>query len=512
MASTYTQDVEFNSGFDALQTPVHMFTAAVICGATPPPLTEAFRYLDLACGNGLTLALMADAYPHGEFVGIDINPDHIARATTRANAAHLSNLRFVEGDIADLDPEDFGVFDYCAVSGVYSWLDRDRRARTREIIAQMTKAGGLIYLDYSSQPGMAQTAPLYRLLRELAKSSGGSSAERLTSATKQADRMRQDGARFFAANPLASARLQAIMENPPEDEAHEVLNLQENGFWSADVIQDMAECGSIFLANAGLHHNLPSLSSSPEASERQKDWPVDLQQMHFDVQWNVHQRRDIYIRNCVQSSDFDLAAALGETPYYSMPDALSIEHRRSLAKSLPNFDFCSNEASAFAEAATKGGTFGALFDRLSLLGMAAEASTALARHFLAARILSVAPGSPASFASGGDVEMASALNRMILIEDIGSEHARPFASPVAGSRVLLPLKDRLYLWGVLGLDLGKAWERLSGLQHVFRDTQNNQLTRATFIQTIESSLPGFRQHIMPELLRLKILQPLKDQQ
>ena len=342
MTSDYTQDVEFNSGFDALQTPVHMFTAAVICGAKPPPITEAFRYLDLACGNGLTLALLADAYPHAEFVGIDINPNHIARATTRANAAQLSNLRFFEGDIAHLDPKDFGIFDYCAVSGVYSWLDSERRARTREIVAQMTKAGGLIYLDYSSLPGMAQTAPLYRLLRELTKASTGSSAERLTAATKYADQMRKDGARFFAANPLASARLQAIMENPAEDEAHEVLNLQENGFWSGDVIRDMDACGSMFLANAGLHHNLSSLSASPETSEQQQQMPVDLQQTLFDVQWNVHQRRDIYIRSHAKNPDFELASALGETPYYFMPGALSIEHRRSLAKSLPNFDFCTD--------------------------------------------------------------------------------------------------------------------------------------------------------------------------
>ncbi|PHR96344.1 MAG: hypothetical protein COA68_15505 [Oceanobacter sp.] len=487
-----------------------MFTAALVCGAVPPPIDQPFRYLDLACGNGLTLAIIADAYPHAEFVGIDINPDHINRAKERSQQAGLTNIAFFEGDVQDVDANQFGQFDYCAVSGVYSWIDKARRDKTRIFISDVVRRGGLVYLDYSSQPGMAQAAPLYRLLRDVGDAQSGSSAEKLTAAARFTDQMRRNGARFFETNPVATGRLQAILENPPEDEAHEVFNLQGAGFWSGDVINDMEEHGLNFLANAGLHQNLPQLTARPDAMKAYADFPVALQQTCFDMTWNVHQRRDIYIKGETQGEKGALVKALENIPCYAMPNALSVEHRRSLAETLPNYDFCTEDASKFADAAATAGTFGALFDRLSAGGIDAETSTELARHFLAARLLSVAAATPLASEGDGDVEMGSALNCLILVEDIGSEHARPFASPVAGSRVLLPLKDRLYLWGLIGLDLGEAWEKLSGMQQIFRDTQNNQLTRESFIQTIEDSLPGFRQHIVPELLRLKILRPLED--
>lgn len=46
---------------------------------------------------------------------------------------------------------------------------------------------------------------------------------------------------------------------------------------------------------------------------------------------------------------------------------------------------------------------------------------------------------------------------------------------VVGTRVLLPIKDRLYLWALVGLDLNEAWQRLGDLQDMFWDGQNNPL-------------------------------------
>ena len=505
MASQYTQDVEFNSAFDALQVPVHLFTAALITGGKAPPIDRPFRYLDLACGNGLTLAIIADAYPHAEFVGIDINPDHIARAQQRAEHADLGNVSFFEGDVMSLGASDYGQFDYCAVSGVYSWLDAERREKTRAFVSGCMKPGGIIYLDYSSLPGMAQTAPLYRMLREVAATCTGSSAEKLVAATKVLDSMRQSGARFFKANPVAAGRLQAIMANPPEDEAHEVLNLQDNGFWSADVVNDMSAVGCSYLANAGLHHNLPSLSPRPQALVEPSDMPVALQQMLLDASWNVHQRRDIYIKGGSVSAPEALLGTLAELPIYAMPGALGTQHRRDLQKALPGHDFCSVVAERFAKAAQTSATFGELADALERDGMNAGAIDAELRHFLAARLISIAAAVPGSGDASGELVLTSSLNKNILIEDISLEYARPFSSPVAGSRLLLPLKDRLYLWALLDWDLKEAWDKLSDLQDIFRDQQNNRLSADGFVDTIKGSMPAFRKHIVPELIRLRIL-------
>ena len=80
MQSEYTQDVTFNSDFGALQTPVHITTALALSGWQPSDISGHFRYLDLACGNGHTLSLLAESHPHAEFVGIDINAEHVTHA------------------------------------------------------------------------------------------------------------------------------------------------------------------------------------------------------------------------------------------------------------------------------------------------------------------------------------------------------------------------------------------------------------------------------------------------
>lgn len=507
MKSQYTQDVEFNSGFGALQTPVHLYSAAAICGIGGPRIDRPFRYLDLACGNGLTLSLLAAAYPNGEFVGIDINPDHVQSGRDRAQRAELNNLSFQEGDVLNLASEDFEAFDFCTASGVYSWLDAKRRSALRNFVSSVVRPGGIIYLDYSCQPGIAQAGPLYHVLREMGKTFSGSSAKKLAAAAQFTDKLRGGGARFFEVQQVAAARLKTILQNPPEDEAHEVFNLQGNGLWSNEVIADLDECGFEYIGNAGLHHNLPALTPLSDAQAEAKDLPIALQQMLFDVQWNVAQRRDIYVRRAGDTQQTDFASLVAGLPLYAIPASLEIQQRQGLRKHFQNYDFCSEIANKVARIAPSVTTFDKLFEELDAEKVPIEAGAEAVRHFLAARLISISARQPLDVSSDGDVQMGSLLNTNILKDDIGAEYARPFASPVAGTRVLLPLKDRLYLWRLVGLDLGEAWDRLGDLQKVFRDANNEGLSREGFIQIIETSLPSFRKHAVPELLRLGILQP-----
>ncbi len=72
-----------------------------------PGLTDALErgidVLDLGCGRGLALMLMAQAYPSSRFTGYDFSPDGIAAAQQAADEASLANLRFGRRDAAELD-------------------------------------------------------------------------------------------------------------------------------------------------------------------------------------------------------------------------------------------------------------------------------------------------------------------------------------------------------------------------------------------------------------------------
>jgi SAM-dependent methyltransferase len=63
-------------------------------------ITAGMRVLDVGTGAGDVALLAAEIVgSHGSVVGIDRDPEVLARARERANAAGLSNVRFMEGDL-----------------------------------------------------------------------------------------------------------------------------------------------------------------------------------------------------------------------------------------------------------------------------------------------------------------------------------------------------------------------------------------------------------------------------
>jgi SAM-dependent methyltransferase len=66
-------------------------------------LDEGIDVLDLGCGRGRALLLMAQSHPASRFTGIDLSADAVAHATERASAAGLSNLRFIAADLSGFD-------------------------------------------------------------------------------------------------------------------------------------------------------------------------------------------------------------------------------------------------------------------------------------------------------------------------------------------------------------------------------------------------------------------------
>lgn len=68
-------------------------------------LRDGVRVLDLGCGSGHAVNLMAREYPRSEVVGLDLAPEAIADAEAERAAMGLANASFVVADAADLAPE-----------------------------------------------------------------------------------------------------------------------------------------------------------------------------------------------------------------------------------------------------------------------------------------------------------------------------------------------------------------------------------------------------------------------
>jgi SAM-dependent methyltransferase len=104
------------------------------CGLVAPPLLDGARVLDLGCGAGRDVYLLAQLVgPAGEVVGVDMTPAQLAVArrhvATHAERFGFANVRFLEGQIEALETLDLepGSFDL-VVSNCVLNLSTDKAA------------------------------------------------------------------------------------------------------------------------------------------------------------------------------------------------------------------------------------------------------------------------------------------------------------------------------------------------------------------------------------------------
>lgn len=68
-------------------------------------LQRGIRVADIGCGTGHAINLMAAAYPNSSFLGYDLAPDAIAKASAEAQAMGLRNAQFEIQDVTTLPTE-----------------------------------------------------------------------------------------------------------------------------------------------------------------------------------------------------------------------------------------------------------------------------------------------------------------------------------------------------------------------------------------------------------------------
>src|SRR5690606_32701488 len=110
-------------------------------------LAPGYAVLDVGCGNGaITAGMLERVLPGGCVVGVDINPQLIAEATSRFGGD--PRLSFHVGDIYDLDYD--SEFHIVTCSRVLQWLSRP--AEALESMIRATAVGGrVLVLDYNHE-------------------------------------------------------------------------------------------------------------------------------------------------------------------------------------------------------------------------------------------------------------------------------------------------------------------------------------------------------------------------
>ncbi|MEM1277117.1 MAG: class I SAM-dependent methyltransferase [Pseudomonadota bacterium] len=270
-------------------------------GRRPPPVRGPIRLLDIGCGDGITLASIAAAYPEGQFVGLDAMEEHIQRGQTFAKALGISNVELRQGTFEDALARMPEEFDYITCQGVIAWVSPENRTRVLDLAARSLAPGGVFAVGYNSMPGWTDRMGLQHLIRIFGDQVDGTPSECFKAALDQIQALANAGAPVVAAERIEDF-LGLLSRFASDYFPHEYLNHYWAPIWSADLKGEMARRDLSFAAQINYERFREDfcLKAAQRAGLEGLENPL-LRDTAIDVLCNTAFRIDLYLRDPVEA-------------------------------------------------------------------------------------------------------------------------------------------------------------------------------------------------------------------
>jgi len=312
----YITDIPYTRRFFFQMAPGFMAFSCLRQGVRPPPLGPGSVYLELGCGHGFGLALMAAANPEMSFVGVDFHPGQIANGQRLARLTGLSNLTLEElsfEQVLGLPDGRIPQCDVIALHGVYSWISPENRAAIVRILDRFLKPGGMVYVSYNVLPGWAPLVPVQRFVREYVARAPGPAESEVLNAFKAAREMATGQARYFGSAPGLIDEIDSALGKQPAYLVHEYLNDHFHPLFHSDVARELAAAKLSFVASANsgddiLHLAAPAALRPLIQGAKDSTWRQTL----LDYAANRRFRRDIFVRGPNVLGPVEREALLGQ--------------------------------------------------------------------------------------------------------------------------------------------------------------------------------------------------------
>ena len=217
----YVFDIAYKATFNSGSLPGAILTELQANGRVGFDLGRRFRMVDFGCGRGMTLTVLAAAYPKARFIGVDLNRDHIAEARSRAKRLGLANLSFLHGHFADHGTSQA---DIAIAQGIYSWVSAEDRADLLNCLARVLGPGGVVQMSYNLEPGFAQLRPVREAWRTLCRATDLPPDRARLWAVEKLAQLCADKVPFFAEHPMARQEVGQWGADQLGYLAHEFLN------------------------------------------------------------------------------------------------------------------------------------------------------------------------------------------------------------------------------------------------------------------------------------------------
>lgn len=142
----YTSHAYMNSSPEQLAAVAHLF------GLSPPPVATA-RVLELGGAAGGNLIPLALRYQQISALEIELSPVQVEMGQAHVRRLGLRNMALRQADLAQLDSQSLGEFDYIVCHGVYSWVPPHVQDALLRMCSHNLAPGGIAYVSYNTYPG-----------------------------------------------------------------------------------------------------------------------------------------------------------------------------------------------------------------------------------------------------------------------------------------------------------------------------------------------------------------------
>ncbi len=299
----YVTDIDYLPGWYPQQSPMHLALTCLLLGVACdlPADEEDIHYLELGCGLGFGAMVVAASNPSWRVTAIDFNPAHIAQARSVAREAGLTNIAFLEADLATLMDEEDGrrlpQADFVSMHGVWSWVSPEVRAGIVRLLRAKVVPGGVVHLSYNSLPGWQSGIAMQRLFLMAGAHGSGTTDRRAASGIDLMRRLLAAEAVHLHGSMVPRRMADRLDSLAPEYVAHEFMN----GHWSpcfhADVAAALSEAKLDWIGSASLLDNYANLAltEAQRAIYDQVQEPM-LRELVKDLCLMRSLRHDVFVR------------------------------------------------------------------------------------------------------------------------------------------------------------------------------------------------------------------------
>lgn len=316
-SSGYNTDIEYTYGYYRELNPTWLNYICCLNGYTSP--ISKGRYLELACGNGISLVYLAALHPEIEFIGIDFLPEHIHHASNLARKANLTNVTFIEADIIEISeniPDWLGRFDYICSHGTYTWVSRKVRDALIRVVNAVSKPGALVYLSYNTFPGWITSAPVQHLMRYWQKTHNLESRKVLDYVVPKFRNLIEAKSGLTESLKLFEKKVSDLSANDEAYVVHEYLHDTWQPVWFDQIIDQTSKAKLQFVSTAALGDlYIPSVIPDDLRAILSETEDEVSKQLMIDVIVNQSFRKDLFIKGNIKLNSLKQKEKLLNTLY-----------------------------------------------------------------------------------------------------------------------------------------------------------------------------------------------------